>query len=71
MPTPFPALPPLSNPENVIIAELEEELPPLIRELLLPSVAESILVDGATVSTVQLSEAGVGSLFPTLSSDDG
>src|SRR4029078_7117693 len=32
-------------------------------------VAESILVDGVTVATVQLSKAGVGSLFPTLSSD--
>src|SRR5580765_4584724 len=70
MPTPLPLLPPLSSPENIIIAEFEEELPPLIMELLLPSVAESILVDGATVSTVQLREAGEGSLFATLSSDN-
>src|SRR6476619_2925634 len=70
MPTPLPLLPPLSSPENIIIAEFEEELPPLTMELLLPSVAESILVDGATVSTVQLREAGEGSLFPTLSSDN-
>src|SRR6478735_11688147 len=70
MPTPLPLMPPLSSPENVITAEFEDELPPLTMELLLPSVAESILVDGATVSTVQLREAGDGSLFPTLSSDN-
>src|SRR6476469_9875791 len=70
MPTPLPLLPPLSSPENIIIAEFEEELPPLTMELLLPSVAESILVDGATVSTVQPREAGEGSLFATLSSDN-
>src|SRR6476646_8476678 len=70
MPTPLPLMPPLSSPENVITAEFEEELPPLTMELLLPSVAESILVDGATVSTVQLREAGEGSLFATLSSDN-
>src|SRR6476659_1872738 len=58
MPTPLPLLPPLSSPENIITAEFEEELPPLIME------------DGATVSTVQLREAGEGSLFATLSSDN-
>ena len=62
--------PPVSLPENANVIEVDLVLPPLAMELLLPSVAESILVVGAAVSTVQLSEAGDGSLFPTLSSDN-
>jgi hypothetical protein len=70
IPTPLPSLPPVSIPEKVIIAELEDELPPVTMELLFPSLKESIVVVGGTVSTVQLNEAGDVPLFPTLSSDN-
>ena len=60
----------MSIPEKVIIAELEDELPPVSMELLFPSVTESIVVYGGTVSTVQLNEAGDEPLFATLSSDN-
>ena len=62
--------PPVSLPENANVIEVDFVLAPLVMALLLPSVAESILVYSATVSTVQLREAGDGSLFPTLSSDN-
>src|SRR5512134_753468 len=64
MPTPS-----VSLPENVKVIDVESVLPSLVTTLLLPSVAESILAIGATVSTVQLNEAGDEPLFPTLSSD--
>jgi hypothetical protein len=35
----------VSIPEKVIIVELEDELPPVLMELLFPSVTESIVVD--------------------------
>ena len=58
----------MSIPEKLIIAALEEELPPVSMELSFPSVTESIMVLGDTVSTVQFNDAGVGFIFPTLSS---
>ena len=42
-------------------------VPPLPTGLLLPSIAESMVVSGAVVSTVHVNEAGVGSTFPTAS----
>ena len=59
---------PASLPENSNITELD--LVPLLLaiELLLPSVAELIIVVGGTVSIVQLNEDGAGFIFPTLSS---
>ena len=69
MPTPCPSLPPVSVPEKVTVAILDEELPPVVIWFSLPSITESIVVVGDTVSTVQLNEVGVEPLFPTLSSD--
>ena len=46
MPTPCPSLPPVSIPENVITALLEEELPPVVMGLSLLSATESIVVVG-------------------------
>ena len=66
----IPTPPPVSLPENANVIEVDLVLPPFVTELLLPSVAESILVVGAAVSTVQLNDAGEGSLFPTLSSEN-
>jgi hypothetical protein len=61
--------PPVSLPENLIVIDADLVLPSLVTVLLLPSVAESTLVVGDAVSTVQLNEAGDEPLFPTLSSD--
>ena len=41
----------------------------LVIVLLLPSMAELIIVVGSMVSTVQLNDAGEGSLFVELSTD--
>ena len=59
--------PPVSFPENATVIEVDFVVAPLVMAFLLPSVAESILVVGAVVSTFQLNDAGDGSLFPTLS----
>jgi hypothetical protein len=56
---------PLSVPENSNQAVVDEELPPVIIEDRLPFVTLFIEVSGATVSTVQLKEAGEVSIFPT------
>jgi hypothetical protein len=58
---------PLSILENKKIIDLEDVLPPAVMTLLLPSVAESIVVAGGDVSTVHVNDAGERSLFPTLS----
>src|SRR6476620_5706724 len=58
---------PLSVPENANVSELDDVLPPVLTVDLLPSIAESIEVSGATVSTVQLNNAGEGFIFPELS----
>ena len=42
-------------------------LPSVVMTLLLPSVAESIVVAGGDVSTVQLNNTGVVLILPTLS----
>jgi len=47
--------------------ELDEVLPPVLTIVPFPSVAESIIASGGTVSTVQVNEE-VGLIFPTLSS---
>src|SRR5206468_9843819 len=47
------------------MALFDDVLPPVLMADLLPSKAEFIEVRGATVSTVQLNDAGDGSLFPT------
>ena len=52
-------------PENVKVIELDEVVLPLPTGLLLPSIAESMMVSGAVLSTVHVNEAGVGSTFPT------
>src|SRR5262245_6083282 len=43
--------------------ELDEVVVPLATGLLLPSIAESIVVSGAVLSTVHVNDAGVGSSF--------
>ena len=55
----------LGLPENVKVIELDEVVPPLTTGLLLPSIAESIMVSRAVVSTIHVNDAGVGSTFPT------
>ena len=55
----------LGLPENVKVIELDEVVPPLATGLLLPSIAESIMVSRAVVSTIHVNDAGVGSTFPT------
>ena len=59
----------MSFPENAKVIAVDVVLPPFGTVFLLPSITEVIELDGAAVSTVQLSDAGVGSLFPTLSSE--
>src|SRR6476469_3655669 len=58
---------PLSVPENANVSDLDDVLPPVLTADLLPSIAESIVVSGATVSTVQLNRVGEGFVFPALS----
>jgi hypothetical protein len=58
---------PLSILENKKIIELDDVLPPAFMTVLLPSVAESMVVVGGDESTVHVNDAGEGSLFPTLS----
>src|SRR5215510_9340810 len=55
----------LGLPENVKLMELDEVVVPLATGLLLPSIAESMMVSRAVVSTVHIHNAGVGSTFPT------
>ena len=50
-------IPPVSLPENVKVIEFDLVLPSVVMAVLLPSVAESILAVGDTVSTVQLNKA--------------
>ena len=59
--------PPVSVPENAKVIEVDLVMPPLVRALLLPFVAEFIEVAGGVVSTVQVNVDGDGSVFPTLS----
>ena len=61
--------PPVSLPENPSVIDFDLVLLPLVILLLLPSTAVLIVVMGGTVSTVQLNDAGDGSLFADLSSD--
>ena len=61
--------PPVSLPENSIITALDLVLLLLVIVLLLPSMAELIIVVGSMVSTVQINDAGEGSLFVELSTD--
>src|SRR5206468_4190751 len=70
IPTPLPSLPPVSLAENSKVTEFEDVLLPGIIDLLLPSVAENIDVEGDSVSMVQLNDEGAEALFPTLSSDN-
>jgi hypothetical protein len=44
-------------------------LPPIDTVFLFPSIADAIEVVGGTLSIVHKIDAGVGSLFPTLSED--
>src|SRR5512145_891215 len=67
IPTPLPSLPPESIPEKLNIIELHVVLPPVLTIVPLPSVAESIIASGGTVSTVQANAEG-GLILPTLSS---
>jgi hypothetical protein len=69
IPTPLPSSPPVSFDENAKVIELDEVFPPVCREVLFPSMADTIVVEGETVSTVHVNVAGVGSLFVELSSD--
>ena len=68
IPTPLPSSPPVSLAENANVIELDDVLPPVLNVVLLPSVAEIIVVVGETVSTVHVNDAGDGSLFVELSS---
>jgi len=70
IPTPLSSLPPVSLAENSKATEFEDVLLPGIIDLLLPSVAENIDVDGDLVSMVQLNDEAAEALFPTLSSDN-
>ena len=54
---------------NAKVIELEDVLSPVRRDVLLPSIAETRVVLGGTVSMVHVNEAGVGSLFVELSSE--
>src|SRR4249919_961771 len=70
IPTPLSSLPPVSLAENSKVTELEDVLLPGIIDLLLPSIAENIDVEGDSVSTIQLNDEGAEALFPALSSDN-
>jgi uncharacterized membrane protein len=63
-PTPF-----VSIPEKVNLIEVDLLFPLFEIVLLLPSTAEVIEVVGGIVSTVQVNDAGLESLFPALSSE--
>jgi hypothetical protein len=67
IPTPESSLPPVSFPENSKVIESEFVLVPLSNMVLFPSIAAVIVVVGATVSTVQVSDAGEKLTFPTRS----
>ena len=49
------------------VIDVDELFPPLFTLLLLPSVAESIVVSGGVASTFHLNDAGDTPWFPTLS----
>ena len=61
---------PVSLPENSNVAMFEDVFSPEVIIDLLPSVADRIELSGGTVSIVQLNDAGDGSLFDELSSDN-
>jgi hypothetical protein len=65
----LPPSPPVSFAEKAKVIELDEVFPPVCNVVLFPSMAETIVVEGEIVSTVQVKVAGVGSLFVELSSD--
>ena len=54
IPTPLPSSPPVSLAENAKVIELDDELPPACTEVLFPSIAETTVVEGDTVSTVHV-----------------
>ena len=66
----MPCSPPVSFAEKAKVIVLDEVFPPVWREVLFPSMAETIVVEGDTVSTLHVNVAGVGSLFVELSSDN-
>jgi hypothetical protein len=68
-PTPLPSSPPVSFAEKAKVIELDEVFPPVCIEVLFPSMAETIVVEGDIVSTVHVNVAGVGSLLVELSSE--
>jgi hypothetical protein len=70
IPTPLPSSPPVSLAENAKVIELDDVLPPACTEVLFPSIAESTVVEGDTVSIVHVNVAGDGSLLVELSSDN-
>src|SRR3546814_9324998 len=70
IPTPLPSSPPVSLAENAKVIELDDVLPSACTEVLFPSIAETTVVEGDTVSTVHVKAAGDGSLFVELSSDN-
>src|SRR4249919_3277694 len=59
---------PVSLPENINVIEVDLVLLPLVTVALLPSMAESMVVEGGVVSTVHVNDDGDGLIFPTLSS---
>src|SRR5688572_29280335 len=67
IPTPESSLSPVSSPENSNDIESESVMVPLSKMVLFPSIALLIVVLGATVSTVQVNEAGEKLIFPTWS----
>ena len=60
-------LPPWSSPENVNVMEVEGVFPPSFTLLLLPSMAESIVVSGAIVSFTSIDTVAVLLTAPLLS----
>ena len=58
---------PISVPENVNVMDSDVVLPLLVTVLLLPSLAEFIVVSGGVASTFQVKSSGEVSLFPELS----
>ena len=58
------------RPENSNITVLDDVLPPVLIAELLPSVTEFIEVNGSTVSTLQLKDAGEGPISYTVLGSD-
>jgi hypothetical protein len=69
MPTPLPSLPPESIAENASVMELEAVLSPSVTLFSKPSMEESIVVVGGSVSTVHENDSGEEFMFPMLSSE--